>query len=228
MHSQRPVTSHGAELRRIARQAAASLGCLPYAGRGARLDSSLARGGILVLAPFLFAEAFPFDGSLERARTIGLANAYGAAHFLAQDRLLDGDEAASPEACHFSDLALSLYLREHGRIFDSAHPFWEHFERYLREYFESLSWERAVLRSAIGDGAPSSRERSTPRSSNSGDGCPRSSPPPPPSPSWPAARTGWHAWKPSSRTTTRRTSSPTIWRICSTMPGRDAGPFRSG
>ncbi len=150
MHSQRPVTSHGAELRRIARQAAASLGRLPYAERGARLDSSLARGGILVLAPFLFAEAFPFEGALERARTIGLANAYGAAHFLAQDRLLDGDEAASPEACHFSDLALALYLREHGRIFDPAHPFWEHFERYLREYFESLSWERAVLRSADG------------------------------------------------------------------------------
>jgi uncharacterized protein len=153
MLTRRPVTSYGAELRCIAGQAAAALGPLPYARQGARLDSALARGGIFVLAPFLFAEAVPFDGSLGRARTIALANAFGAAHFLAQDRLLDGDEAPSPEACHFSDLALSLFLREHGRLFDAGSPFWQHFERYLREYFESLAWERAVLRTGEGRGA---------------------------------------------------------------------------
>jgi uncharacterized protein len=153
MHTRRPLTSYGAELRCIAGQAAAALGGLPYARRGARLDSALARGGIFVLAPFLFAEALPFDGSLGRARTIALANAFGAAHFLVQDRILDGDEAPSPEACHFSDLALSLFLKELGRLFDAASPFWQHLERYLGEYFESLAWERAVLRTEDGRGA---------------------------------------------------------------------------
>lgn len=153
MRARRPVTSYGAELRRVAGEAAAALGGLPYARRGARLDSALSRGGILVLAPFLFSEALPFDGALGRARTIALANAFGAAHFLAQDRLLDGDEAPSPDACHFSDLALSLFLREHGRLFDASSPFWPHLERYLREYFESLAWERDVLRTELGRGA---------------------------------------------------------------------------
>ncbi len=227
MHSRRPVTSYGAELRCIARQAAASLGRLPYAGRGTRLDSSLARGGILVLAPFLFAEALPFDGSLERARTIALANAYGAAHFLAQDRLLDGDEAASPEACHFSDLALSLFAREHGRIFDAEHPFWQHFERYLGEYFESLSWERVVLRSAEGRRAvePGALDASL---RELGRRLSPSSPPRRALPSWQVVRTGWPAWRRSSRTTTRRTSSPTTSRTSSTTRGRDAGPCPSG
>jgi uncharacterized protein len=150
MHTRRPATSYGAEFNRIAAQAAAALGGLPYAVRGVRLDSTVARGGIFLLAPFLFSEAFPFNGSLGRARTIALANAFGAAHFLAQDRLLDGDEEPSPEACHFSDLALSLFLRELGRIFDAASPFWQHFDRYLREYFGSLAWERAVLRTEAG------------------------------------------------------------------------------
>jgi hypothetical protein len=153
MHTRRPVTSYGAELRQVAEQAATALRGLPYAGRGSRLDAALARGGLPVLAPFLFAEALPFEGSLGRARAMALANAFGAAHFLAQDRLLDGDEAPSPDACHFSDLALSLFLREHGRLFDAASPFWRHFERYLREYFGSLAWERAVLRTEEGRGA---------------------------------------------------------------------------
>jgi len=153
MDNARTSPRHGAELRAVAAAASAALGGLPYSSRGSRLDAEVARGGILVLAPFLFAEALPFDGALGAARTMSLGNAFGAAHFLAQDRALDDDEGLDPQACHFSDLTLSLFVREHSRLFDPSSAFWRHFDRYLEEYFESLSWERAVLRTGRGRAA---------------------------------------------------------------------------
>ena len=149
----RPAGSLGPEVRRVALTASATLGELPYALRGGSLTRALAQGSIVVLAPFFFAEALPFDGALGAARTLSVANAFGAAHFLAQDRMLDGDEESSPEACHFSDVGLSRFVREHARLFEAGHPFWSLLDAYLDEYFRSLAWERRVLRTQLGRGA---------------------------------------------------------------------------
>ncbi|MBM3308584.1 MAG: radical SAM protein, partial [Candidatus Eisenbacteria bacterium] len=158
MHHERPLPRYGAELRAVASEAAAALGAAPYARRGEPLGATMARGGMLLLMPFMLAEALPSCGSLGSARTMARANAFGAAHFLLQDRLIDGDEHLDPEACRFSDLSLTLFLRELSRLFDATSALWRHLDRHVAEYFDSLAWERAVLRTPRGREAVTERE----------------------------------------------------------------------
>ncbi|MBM3308429.1 MAG: radical SAM protein [Candidatus Eisenbacteria bacterium] len=158
MHHGRPQPRYGAELRAVASEAAAALGAASYARRGEPLGATMARGGMLLLMPFLLLEALPSGASLGSARTMALANAFGAAHFLLQDRLIDEDERLDPEACRFSDLSLALFLRELSGLFDATSALWRHLDRHVAEYFESLAWERAVLRTPRGRDAVTERE----------------------------------------------------------------------
>jgi radical SAM protein with 4Fe4S-binding SPASM domain len=95
--------------------------------------------------PFALAGALPFADALTAARTMALGNAFGAAHFLQQDRWLDGDEVVSPAGARLSDVSFLRFVKEYSRLFPAESAFWGHFDRYLEEWFASLEWESRVL-----------------------------------------------------------------------------------
>jgi uncharacterized protein len=88
---------------------------------------------------------------------MALGNAFGAAHFLQQDRWLDGDESATPAGARLSDVSFLRFVREYSGLFPHGSVFWRHLERYIEEYHASLDWEARVLstdagRKAVEDG----------------------------------------------------------------------------
>ncbi len=119
-------------------------------GSPLRVDQGITPGNIVVLLPFALAGALPFACALTAARTMALGNAFGAAHFLQQDRWLDGDDSVSPAGARLSDVSFLRFVREYSRLFPTESAFWGHFDRYLEEWFASLEWESAVLLSDEG------------------------------------------------------------------------------
>ena len=100
---------------------------------------------MVILLPFALAGGLPFADALTAARTMALGNAFGAAHFLQQDRWLDGDESVRPAGARLSDVSFLHFVREYSRLFPVESVFWGHFDRYLEEWFASLEWESRVL-----------------------------------------------------------------------------------
>jgi uncharacterized protein len=133
----------GGECRLIARRFGDAMGTGRDACRGA--DPGIVPGNLIVLLPYALAEALELTDGLEAARTMALGNAFGTAHFLQQDRWLDGDECPAPEAARLADISFLLFANEYARLFASDSTFWGHLERYLGEFFESLEWEARVL-----------------------------------------------------------------------------------
>jgi len=115
------------------------------AGAPLRADQGITPGNIVILLPFALAGALPFADALTGARTMALGNAFGAAHFLQQDRWLDGDEPVSSAGARLSDVSFLRFVREYSRLFPAESAFWGHFDRYLEEWFASLEWESRVL-----------------------------------------------------------------------------------
>jgi uncharacterized protein len=143
----------GAECGWIARRFRHTMAALSPQDAPADADPGIAPDNIVILLPYALAEAFPFQGGAEAARAMALGNAFGAAHFLAQDRVLDGEDSVTPGACLRADGCLFAFLREYARLLEPLSAFWGHLDRYLGEYFASLSWEREVLRTARGASA---------------------------------------------------------------------------
>ncbi len=113
---------------------------------GQRLgDRGVTPRNLSLALPYHLIEGFPFEGDVEAARAMSCGNAFGAAHFLAQDRLLDGEEAPSPRGSGFSDLCLVRFIRKYAGLFEGDSEFWTLLLRYFSEYTESLAWERDVL-----------------------------------------------------------------------------------
>ena len=119
-------------------------------GASLRADQGITPGNIVILLPFALTGAIPFAGALRAARTMALGNAFGAAHFLQQDRWLDGDEPVSPSGARLSDVSFLRFVKEYSRLFPAESAFWSHFDRYLEEWFSSLEWESGVLLSDAG------------------------------------------------------------------------------
>ncbi|MFH1689476.1 MAG: radical SAM protein [Candidatus Eisenbacteria bacterium] len=159
----------GAECRLVARRFEEARGqsadlAEPCAGRPAArpdvsclpsrcADPGITPGNIVILLPFALAGAHPFADCLAAARTMALGNAFGAAHFLQQDRWLDGDESPTPAAARLSDDSFLRFVLEYSRLFPTGSAFWIHLERYLDEFFTSLEWESRVLMSDDGGSA---------------------------------------------------------------------------
>lgn len=139
-----------AELGHVARRFHDSLRSLGGADRAASADPGIRPDNIALVLPYYLVEALPFDGDRRAARSMAVGNAFGAAHFLIQDRLIDGDESLSPRALELSDRFLAEFLREYGRLPRLDGGFWRDLCRYLSEYFGSLAWEAEVLRTALG------------------------------------------------------------------------------
>ncbi|MFH1865856.1 MAG: hypothetical protein ABIK85_08225, partial [Candidatus Eisenbacteria bacterium] len=137
----------GAECRLVARRFEEVLGPNPR-----RADPGITPGNIVILLPFALAGAQPFAGCVEAARAMALGNAFGTAHFLQQDRWLDGDESPTATAARLSDGSFLRFVCEYSRLFPPASAFWSHLERYLDEFFTSLEWESRLL---LSDGGAS-------------------------------------------------------------------------
>ncbi len=101
--------------------------------------------------PFYLAEAVSMPDARAACRTMALANAFGAAHFLAQDDVVDAESALTPAVCRLSDTCLSVFTREYARLVGDRREFWEHFDRYMDEYFTSLQRERSSDQLAVED-----------------------------------------------------------------------------
>lgn len=148
------TTTHGVDLRaelgRVAERFEGRLRELRVWARSIPIDPGIRPDNITFLLPYCLAEAFPFDGDLIAARSMAIGNAFGAAHFLVQDRQLDGQEALSPAGLELSDTCLALFVREYARLFGPGGALWDDFDRYMRQYFESLAWEATVLGGAEG------------------------------------------------------------------------------
>ncbi len=141
---------HRSELRRVASGFRSATPELAGTSGLPAFERGITRDNFVLRLPFFLAEALPFEGGLDAARTMALGNAFGAAHFLAQDDDMDGDEPPAPSSCRLSDRSLILFMREYGRLFPEDWSFVESFVSYLKEYFESLEWRRDVLESGKG------------------------------------------------------------------------------
>ena len=108
-------------------------------------DPGIAPGNVIILLPYALAGARPFPDCLSAARSMAIGNAFGAAHFLQQDRWLDGDESPAPSGARLSDVAFLRFVREYARLFPDSSVFWRHLERYIDEYHSSLEWESRTL-----------------------------------------------------------------------------------
>jgi len=147
--SREPAGSHASA---AADPAAAVLdpSALPVVPGPARRDPGATPDNLSLALPYHLIEAFRFRDDLDCARAMSRANAFGMAHFLEQDRVLDLDEDADPRAFAFSDTCFLRFLLGYSEIFPASSLFWPRVESYLREYFESLAWERETLWSDSG------------------------------------------------------------------------------
>lgn len=139
-----------AELKYVARRFEDFVERLRGRSRTVPADPGIRADNIALALPYYLVEALPFEGDRDAARSMAVGNAFGAAHFLVQDRLLDGDEALSPRALELSDRFLAEFLAEYARLPGLGGDFRQDLDRYLREYFESLVWEAEVLRAPAG------------------------------------------------------------------------------
>jgi uncharacterized protein len=146
------------EVRLVARRFEDFLRRLGGARRATSTDPGIRPDNIAVALPYFLIEAVPFPGDHEAARSMAVGNAFGAAHFLLQDRLIDGDQALSPRALELSDRFLAEFLHQYGGLPELDVGFWEDFHRYLGEQFASLAWEAEVLQTPRGAEAVSERE----------------------------------------------------------------------
>lgn len=117
----------------------------PVLGVRRSADAGVSETNLALALPYYLIEGFPFEGDVVAARAMSAANAFGAAHFLAQDRVLDGNERPAPDECEFSDVCMTRFVRGYAELFPADGAFWGMFDRYVSEYFESLRWERDVL-----------------------------------------------------------------------------------
>ena len=108
-------------------------------------DVGMSPGRLSVLAlPFWVGETFSVE--LETQRQIALANIFGLLHFVAQDRLIDGDfkESEIPMLV----LSSTLYQQQMFSLYQSYFPphsnFWSLLNKYWLEWAESTAWERQV------------------------------------------------------------------------------------
>ena len=133
------------EIGRVAADFESVAGAFRDGGARRSRDAGITHANLSLLLPYHLIEGFPFRGDLEAARVMALANAFGAAHFLAQDRVLDGAEDPTPARCELSDVCMGRFVRGYAELFPADSVFWRMFDRYIGEYFQSLRWERDVL-----------------------------------------------------------------------------------
>ncbi len=114
-------------------------------------DRGAGPANLALTLPYYLAEAVPVPDARTVCRTMALANAFGAAHFLAQDDVVDAEASLTPGVCRLSDTCLSVFTREYARLVGDRREFWEHFDRYMDEYFTSLERERECEHAAIED-----------------------------------------------------------------------------
>ncbi len=107
-------------------------------------DKGIRSTNIAVTLPFLLIEGIRFEGDRNAARAMSLGNAFATAHFLSQDEFLDGTRGVDPRALGFCDSCLCEFVRLYTELFPRESEFWQHYERFMDEYFLSLEWELSI------------------------------------------------------------------------------------
>ncbi|MBD3347729.1 MAG: radical SAM protein, partial [Candidatus Eisenbacteria bacterium] len=146
------------EIRNVGSDFESAVGDLRPEADRRRADQGVTPRNLSLALPYYLIETYGFEGDLECARAISSANAFGVAHFLAQDRVLDGDEGPLPESFAFSDTCLIRFALGYSTLFPADSVFWTHAVSHVREYFRSLAWERDFLWSGPRDARLSDSE----------------------------------------------------------------------
>jgi uncharacterized protein len=107
-----------------------------------RSKKGLTEENAMLCLPFWLLDIFDAPGMLEVARSMALANYYGAACFLAQDRVLDGENTRDRHNLLINNVFYYKWIHTYQRYFDVDSKFWDLFQTYVTEYSNSLYWEK--------------------------------------------------------------------------------------
>jgi hypothetical protein len=97
--------------------------------------------GICCLMPFLLQDAFALDR--EVCRAVSLGTSYILLYFYSQDEVMDtGPGEYKGHLLPLSNLFYQDFISIFRSLLPSSEPFWLLLKRYIREWAESVIWER--------------------------------------------------------------------------------------
>lgn len=97
--------------------------------------------GICCLMPFLLQDAFSADR--EVCRAVSLGTSYILLYFYSQDEVMDaGPGEYKGHLLPLSNLFYQDFISIFHTLLPASEPFWKLLKRYIREWAESVLWER--------------------------------------------------------------------------------------
>ncbi len=106
------------------------------------LRDSERRSGFSYLMPFWFMESFGI--SEEECHTMAVGNVFALLYFMTQDDIYDSSlDDNKLELLPVSNLFYIEFVGQYRKLFSSDSSFWCYFDRYIREWAESIAWEHS-------------------------------------------------------------------------------------
>jgi hypothetical protein len=98
-------------------------------------------GGFCYLMPFWLMNTFKIERDI--CRNIASGNVFGLLYFMSQDDVMDNfSDKANASILPLSSLFFTDFISSYRSLFPVDSIFWSYFDRYMREWAESVVWER--------------------------------------------------------------------------------------
>jgi hypothetical protein len=101
------------------------------------------KSGFCYLMPFWFMDSF--DLSSEQCHSIAMGNCFALLYFMCQDEIFDGGiNKGNAHYLPLSNLFYIDFIKRYRQVFSSESPFWNYFDEYIKQWAESILWERTL------------------------------------------------------------------------------------